>query len=165
MCSKHVEAWNKLIVKQKFYASSWLITEINILRCTVSKTSKFVQNVSHIDCRRDCCCGVKFQVDFLSHVLCTQQSITLELSAISQAVSHWSVTSEFPVKSRTSLQWIRGGQSGNGQVLLWVQSDPSLSVSLHQCPIFIFIFMLLWSEKQAGQAREHSSDMLVFRKL
>ena len=41
MCSKHVEAWNKLIVKQKFCASSWLITEINILRCTVSKTSKF----------------------------------------------------------------------------------------------------------------------------
>ena len=40
MCSKHVEAWNKLIVKQKFCASSWLITEINILRCTVSKTSK-----------------------------------------------------------------------------------------------------------------------------
>ena len=40
MCSKHVEAWNKLIVKQKFCASSWLITEINILWCTVSKTSK-----------------------------------------------------------------------------------------------------------------------------
>ena len=74
MCSKHVEAWNKLIVKrkslciklvnywdkctethgqqnvkmcdtkqakqQKFWASSWSITEINILRCTVSKTSK-----------------------------------------------------------------------------------------------------------------------------
>jgi len=40
MCSKHVEAWNKLIVKQKFCASSWLITEINILRCTVSKTYK-----------------------------------------------------------------------------------------------------------------------------
>jgi len=34
------EAWNKLIVKQKFCASSLLITEINILRCTVSKTSK-----------------------------------------------------------------------------------------------------------------------------
>jgi len=31
MCSKHVEAWNKLIVKQKLCASSWLITEINIL--------------------------------------------------------------------------------------------------------------------------------------
>jgi len=29
MCSKHVEAWNKLIVKQKFCASRWLITEIN----------------------------------------------------------------------------------------------------------------------------------------
>ena len=28
MCSKHVEARNKLIVKQKFCASSWLITEI-----------------------------------------------------------------------------------------------------------------------------------------
>ena len=40
MCSKHVEAWNKHIVKQ-FCASSWLNTEINILRCTVSKTSKF----------------------------------------------------------------------------------------------------------------------------
>jgi len=32
MCSKHVEAWNKLIVKQKFCASSWLITEINVCR-------------------------------------------------------------------------------------------------------------------------------------
>jgi hypothetical protein len=42
MCSKHVEAWNKLTVKQKFCASSWLITEINIPRCTVRKTSKFV---------------------------------------------------------------------------------------------------------------------------
>ena len=41
MCSKHVEAWNKLIVKQKVCASSWLITEINILRCTVSKMSNF----------------------------------------------------------------------------------------------------------------------------
>jgi len=42
MCSKHVEAWNKLIVKQKFCASCWLNTEINILRCTIRKTSKFV---------------------------------------------------------------------------------------------------------------------------
>ena len=40
MCSKHVEAWNKLIVKQKFFISNWLITEINMLICTVSKTSK-----------------------------------------------------------------------------------------------------------------------------
>ena len=31
MCSKHVKAWNKLIVKQKFCASCWLITEINLL--------------------------------------------------------------------------------------------------------------------------------------
>jgi len=28
--AKHVEAWNKRIVKQKFCASSWLITEINV---------------------------------------------------------------------------------------------------------------------------------------
>jgi len=42
MCSKHVETGNKLIVKQKFCASSRLITEINILRCTVSKTSKIM---------------------------------------------------------------------------------------------------------------------------
>jgi hypothetical protein len=41
MCSKHVEVWNKLNLKQKFCASNWLSTEINILRCTVSKTSKF----------------------------------------------------------------------------------------------------------------------------
>jgi len=27
ICSKHVGAWNKLIVKQRFCASSWLITE------------------------------------------------------------------------------------------------------------------------------------------
>jgi len=32
MCSKHVEAWNKLIIKQKFCASSSLITEINLTR-------------------------------------------------------------------------------------------------------------------------------------
>jgi len=29
MCSKHVEPWNKLIVKQRFCASSWLITEMH----------------------------------------------------------------------------------------------------------------------------------------
>ena len=45
MCSKHVEARNKLIVKQKCCASCWLITEINILRCTVSETSKFVSTL------------------------------------------------------------------------------------------------------------------------
>ena len=28
MCSKHVEAWNKLSVKQKICASSWLIFEV-----------------------------------------------------------------------------------------------------------------------------------------
>ena len=28
ICSKHVDAWNKLVVKQKVCASNWLITEI-----------------------------------------------------------------------------------------------------------------------------------------
>jgi len=33
MCSKHVEAWNKIYCKkQKFCASSWLITEINNIK-------------------------------------------------------------------------------------------------------------------------------------
>jgi len=36
MCSKHVVAWNKLIVKQKSCASSWLISEIkNFLLYTI----------------------------------------------------------------------------------------------------------------------------------
>ena len=33
MCSKHVEAWNELIVKQKFCASSWLSPDINMTQC------------------------------------------------------------------------------------------------------------------------------------
>ena len=40
MCSKHVEAWNETYCKTKFCAWSWLNTEINILRCKVSLTSK-----------------------------------------------------------------------------------------------------------------------------
>ena len=56
MCSKHVEAWNKLIVKQKLCASSWLTTEINILRCTVSKTSKLEESSWKLtDHLRMCC--------------------------------------------------------------------------------------------------------------
>jgi len=45
MCSKHVEAWNKTYCETKFCASNWLHTEINILRCTVRKTSKSVYKV------------------------------------------------------------------------------------------------------------------------
>ena len=40
MCSKHVEAWNKTYCETQFCASSWLNTEINILRCAVNRTSK-----------------------------------------------------------------------------------------------------------------------------
>jgi len=42
MCSKHVEAWNKLILKQKFCASSWLITEINVEFYSKNKFEKLV---------------------------------------------------------------------------------------------------------------------------
>ena len=46
MCSKHVEARNKLIVKQKFCASSWLITEINDMQCRlISALQKHVSPV------------------------------------------------------------------------------------------------------------------------
>jgi len=41
MCLKHVEAWNKLIVKQKFCASSWLITEISISVCHIWATMQY----------------------------------------------------------------------------------------------------------------------------
>jgi hypothetical protein len=41
MCSKHVEARNKLTVKQKLCASSWLITEINIKKNCYSKFVKW----------------------------------------------------------------------------------------------------------------------------
>jgi len=40
MCSKHVEAYNKLIVKQKFCASNWLITEINM--CVFELTPSYI---------------------------------------------------------------------------------------------------------------------------
>ena len=40
MCSKHVEAWNKLIVKHTFFTSSWLITEINVLECKWRRLTK-----------------------------------------------------------------------------------------------------------------------------
>ena len=39
MCLKHVETWNKLIVKQKFCAASCLITDINILNKKSIKVS------------------------------------------------------------------------------------------------------------------------------
>jgi len=44
MCSKHVQARNKLIVKQKLCASSWLITEI--------KTQFVLQKQRHVSPRK-----------------------------------------------------------------------------------------------------------------
>ena len=52
MCSKHLEAWNKLIVKQKFCASSWLITEINVKECQYKtfplRPNIFMKTYTHI---------------------------------------------------------------------------------------------------------------------
>ena len=39
MCSEHVQAWNKLIVKQKCCALSWLITDINYKGVSAAKHS------------------------------------------------------------------------------------------------------------------------------
>ena len=44
MCSKHVEAWNKLIIKIWFM--NLVNIKINILRCTVSKISEKFKLVS-----------------------------------------------------------------------------------------------------------------------
>jgi len=41
MCSKHVEARNKLFVKQNFCTLSWLITEINIFSMSSLSLFKF----------------------------------------------------------------------------------------------------------------------------
>jgi len=51
MCSKHVEAWNKLIVK-KNCVSSLLITGTNIR--TVSKTSKNILTMLYVNAHLPC---------------------------------------------------------------------------------------------------------------
>jgi len=48
MCSKHVEARNKPTVKQKFCASSWLITKINVEFYFKNKFEKLVHLVGFI---------------------------------------------------------------------------------------------------------------------
>jgi len=79
MCSKYVEAWNKLIVKQQFCASSWLITKINILRCKVNKTSKFLY-VIYI--------GTRFVTVYMIHFCTTVSVFSCSDSCI--AVTKWS---------------------------------------------------------------------------
>ena len=53
MCSKHVEAWNKLIVKQIFCTSSWLITEINHLRMLALQVYNSFLGLRIYGCVRD----------------------------------------------------------------------------------------------------------------
>ena len=52
MCSKHVEAWNKLNVKQKFCVSSWLTTEVNncicLIRCYILRSIKLQGDIVKI---------------------------------------------------------------------------------------------------------------------
>jgi hypothetical protein len=69
MYSKHVEAWNKLIVKQKFCASGWLITEINIdpyfltlksWRCSVILCTPFSNLCVAILDKRSLCSSIKY---------------------------------------------------------------------------------------------------------
>jgi len=48
MCSKHVEAWNKLIVKQRFCESSWLFAEIKSLNVLTIISLWYMRHVSAI---------------------------------------------------------------------------------------------------------------------
>jgi len=54
MCPKHVEAWNKLTVKQKFCASSWLITGINIEYLLLDRELSTRQEVGVINVKYHC---------------------------------------------------------------------------------------------------------------
>ena len=57
MCSKHVEAWNKRTVKQKFCASSWLITDINYtIKLFVNKISYLISLSEHKSCKHTRIC-------------------------------------------------------------------------------------------------------------
>jgi len=47
MCSKLVEAWNKNLLWNKFCASSWSNTEINIPRCTVNYTACWTSRLTY----------------------------------------------------------------------------------------------------------------------
>jgi len=50
MCTKHIEAWNKIIVKQNFYASVWLITELKTHRLfnNTSSESEYVVSMEMV---------------------------------------------------------------------------------------------------------------------
>ena len=86
-CSKHVEAPNKLIVKQKFCASSWLIAEINILRCAVSETSEFIISVVIVQDYGDR--KVIIRSELLSEICMLVGSIVLKLSGETCSLVHF----------------------------------------------------------------------------
>ena len=50
MCLKHVEPWNELIVKQKFCASSWLITEMHGQQNVKKKTFTCSLGIMNVHC-------------------------------------------------------------------------------------------------------------------
>jgi len=75
ICSKHVEAWNKLTVKQKYCASSWLITEIKALTNQFQVTPKLMldalPSLFHVTSRytvgKDFFCFLLFNLYILKH--------------------------------------------------------------------------------------------------
>jgi len=77
-CSKHVEAWNKLIVKQKFCVSSWLIIEIN-KNFMFGKMFKFQK---YSNCRETC--GYIRQVRILFFYVLLTVYLSLFISVINQ---------------------------------------------------------------------------------
>ena len=72
MCSKHVQAWNKLIVKQTFCAESWLITEINAFygRSRRTRPHNFVQcgTQARTNDGADCASACRYQGDRRWHL-------------------------------------------------------------------------------------------------
>ena len=69
--------------------------------------------------------------------------------------SHWPLTVKACLQSWASLHEIHDGQSGMG-------TGFPLSISLHQCSIVIFIYMLLLPDGQTGKACKTATKQCCF---
>jgi hypothetical protein len=80
---------------------------------------------------------------------------------MAQAVRHRPFTTEARLRSQVGPRGICGGQGGTGTGFSPEYFGSPLFLSFHQYPILIFMYTLLLSEGQAGEAREPS---MLFRK-
>jgi len=95
MCSKHVDAGNKLIVKQKICALSWLITEINILKCAVSKTSKNSPNLFSANNYHTCAHFRQTMCNYWDILICSRSPYVIVEYSI---IMNWILSSGFPTE-------------------------------------------------------------------